>query len=336
MHKITKGSQTYLLLYTYALIALPFFVFHEWHLPAHYIAALAVFALITGLLLTYGTLYAIQEYWNNPYHPLIEIIVGVIFLFSLWLSEVFHFRAGKVFFFFIAVFLLLIRTLKIDFYAKLCLAAILIMANGLLSFRALQGMEILSSYILFKNKFDFEELDLNSWKQNGDSYWNENLKIGFKLTEEFSFYQPKDLSLEQKTGAGQIAGLIASSDIDPNQYPFIRMFYFPSYIPFDKSLAAKEVGEYLKIQVSRQEIEDVQEISPEEKALPNIGSGYWTFYDSLRPRYAKTGFVLLETPTGDKILMHITENLEKGKTHEPGIESVLSSFRFGDFTEGNE
>jgi len=326
----TKGSTLTNLLVAYVVIALPFFVYHEWHLPWHYITLLSLAALICGSVLLLGTLYAIREYWKNPYHPLIEIIAAAVFIFSLWLSEVFHFRAGKVFFFILSFVIILIRVLRMDFYVKVSLATILLVGNGLLSFRALQTVEILFSYVLFKNKFKFEEVDLNSWakSETENSYWNDELKLGFKIPEDFYFFKPEDLNLEQKTGAGQIAGLIASSDTDANRYPFIRMFYFPSYVPFEIDQAAFEVSSYLNMQISKQEIEDLQEISSSETLLPNLGSKFWTFYDSLRPRYAKSGFILIENPNHDKILLHITENLEKGQAHEPGIESVLKSVRF--------
>jgi hypothetical protein len=334
--KITNHSTTILVVLAYVITSMPFFIYHEWHLPWHYILFLTLFAVLFGGILIYGTLYLIKTYWTNPYHPLIEIGVVVIFIFALWNSDVFLFRAGKVFFFMFMFVLLLVRALKVDFFLKILIASLLIIGNGLLSFRGLQAVEIASSYILFKNKYKFEEVDLNKWEKTESGYWNDEIKIGFSLNEEFIFYLPKDLELENKTGAGQIAGLIGSSDTDPNRYPFIRMFYFPSYVPFELEQASQEISELLKMQVSKQEIEDLQEIVSEEKTIPNLGSKFWTFYDSLRPRYAKTGFILIENLSNDKILLHITENLEKGQLHEPGIEAILKSFIFTNTLDGNE
>ncbi len=334
--KITKGSPTAVVILAYIFISLPFFVYHEWHLPWHYISFLSLFAVILSGLLIYGTLFLVKAYWQEPYHPLIEIAAVSIFIFSLWLSEIFMFRAGNVFFVLFLLLLALVRLLKVDFFVKILFASILILGNGLLSFRGLQGVEIVSSYFLFKNKYKFEEVDLNKWEKKENQYWNEEIKVGFNLTEEFIFYLPKDLELENKTGAGQIAGLIGSSDTDPNRYPFIRLFFFPSYVPFELDQAVQEVSLLLKMQVSKQEIEDLQEIVTQEKTIVNIGSKFWTFYDSLRPRYAKTGFILIETLNHDKILMHITENLEKGQDHEPGIETILKSFIFSNTLQSND
>ncbi|WP_210412766.1 hypothetical protein [Leptospira ognonensis] len=330
LFKITNHSTTLIVIFAYILISLPFFIYHEWHLPWHYITFLSLFAVLLGGILIYGTLFLIQRYWKEPYHPLMEIGALAIFVFALWSSDVFIFRAGRVFFFMFMFLLILVRLLKIDFFLKILFATVLLVGNGLLSFRGLQGVEIASSYLLFKNKYNFEEVDLNNWKKTENNYWNDEIKIGFSLAEEFIFYLPKDLELENKTGAGQIAGIIGSSDNDPNRYPFIRFFYFPSYVPFELNQATQEISLLLKMQVSKEEIEDLQEIATEEKAIPNLGSKFWTFYDSLRPRYAKTGFILIENLSHDKILMHITENLEKGQDHEPGIESILKSFIFSD------
>ncbi len=233
------------------------------------------------------------------------------------------------------IVLVLVRLLRIDFFIKILIASLLLIGNSLLSFRGLQAVEIMSSYLLFKNKYNFEEADLNNWVKNENSYWNDEIKIGFTLNEEFVFYFPKDLELENKTGAGQIAGLIGSSDNDPNRYPFIRLFYFPAYVPFELEEATQEISLLLKMQVSKQEIEDLQEIVTEEKSLPNLGNKFWTFYDSLRPRYAKTGFILIQNLSHDKILLHITENLEKGQSHEAGIEKILQSFVFSNGLNGD-
>jgi len=335
LFKITNHSRTALVILAYACISLPFFIFHEWHLPWNYILFLSIFALVLGGMLIYGTLFLIKSYWLNPYHPLIELIVFIIFILALWTSEIFEFRAGKVFCFILITIFTLVRLVKAEFFLKILIASFLLVGNGLLSFKALQSVEIVSSYFLFKNKYKFEEVNLNEWVKNDNSYWNEEIKLGFTLNEEFVFYYPRDLKLENQTGAGQIAGLIGSSDNDPNRYPFIRMFYFPSYVPFELAQASEEISLYLKMQVSKEEIEDLQEIVSEEKTIQNIGSKFWTFFDLLRPRYAKTGFILIENLAHDKILLHITENLEKDQPHEPGLDFILKSFTFSNRPEGN-
>ncbi|GBF51386.1 hypothetical protein LPTSP4_29220 [Leptospira ryugenii] len=328
--KLTKNSRTVQLVIIFHFISIPFFIYHEWHLPIHYILSLVTLASLCSTILIYLTLYLIGIYVKNPFHPGFELLAGIIFIFSLWLSDVFQFRAGKVFFFICISFTLILRFLQMEAIVRILFVSFLLIGTSLVSFKALQSVEIVSSYLLFKNKFKFEEVDVNNWVVQDRNYWNEEIHLGFTLPEEFIFFKASDLSLENQTGVGQIAGIIGSSEQDPNRYPFIRMFYFPAYVPFEIEEANRDISEFLRIQVSKAEIEDLQEIVLEDKTILNLGSKYWTFFDLLRPRYAKTGFLLLENNRHDKILLHITENLEKDQVHEEGILSILKSLRFSD------
>ncbi|MBM9590509.1 hypothetical protein JWG41_08660 [Leptospira sp. 201903075] len=324
------------LLTLYALIAIPFFIYHESHLPWHYISALCFVSLCVGLCITYASLYVINRYWAETFHPLIELGVAVIFIFALWLTEILVFEAGTVFLFLFIAITFLIRVLHLEAYARLLLAACLIASNALISFKALQGAEVLSAYLLFKNKYQIEEKDLNGWTvTENNQYWNDELQFGFTLPEGFYFFKPENLTMENKTGAGQIAGLLAFSDHDAERYPFVRIFYFPDYLGFQENQAISEFSEFLKIQVSKGDIEDIQEIQQKELEPFIVTSKFWTFYDLLRPRYAKTGFILVETSNHDKLLLHITENLEKGEIHEQGIREFLASIRFGNRLQSN-
>ncbi|MCW7491499.1 hypothetical protein ND861_02405 [Leptospira sp. 2 VSF19] len=324
------------LLILYSIIAIPFFIYHESHLPWHYIFALCIVSLVVGLFITYVSLYIIQRYWVETFHPFIELGVVLVFIFALWLAEVLVFEAGTVFLFLLVAIAFLIRVLHLAEYARLLLAACLIASNALIAFKALQGAEVLSAYLLFKNKYQIEEKDLNHWEiTDNNQYWNEELQFGFTLPEGFYFFKPEDLTMENKTGAGQIAGLLAFSDHDAERYPFVRIFYFPDYLGFQENQAVAEFSEFLKIQVSKGDIEDIQEIQQKELEPFILTSKFWTFYDLLRPRYAKTGFILVDTPNHDKLLLHITENLEKGEIHEQGIREFLSSIRFGNRLQSN-
>jgi hypothetical protein len=104
---------------------------------------------------------------------------------------------------------------------------------------------------------------------------------------------------------------------------------------FKESDAQLEFSEYLKLQVNKDLMEDLQEIDQKENLESILNSKFYTFYDPLRPRYATTGFILLETPHHDKILLHITENLERGEIHETSIREILGSIFFRNSTEGN-
>ncbi|EOQ88980.1 hypothetical protein LEP1GSC202_1064 [Leptospira yanagawae serovar Saopaulo str. Sao Paulo = ATCC 700523] len=322
-------STTRNLLLLYTILVVPFFVYHESHLPWHYIFVLCFISLVVGLLITYVSLYLIQLYWKETFHPFIEIGVLILFIFALWLTEILVFEAGTVFLFLFITLAFFIRILQLTEYARLLLAFCLVASNALISFKALQGAEIYSAYLLFKNKYHIEEKDLNKWEiTNNNDYWNEELQIGFTLPEGMFFYKPEDLTLENKTGVGQIAGLLSFSDHDAERYPFVRIFYFPDYVGFQKEQAIQEFSEFLKIQVSKGDIEDLQEIQQKEIQDFILVSKFWTFYDLMRPRYSKTGFMIFENANHDKLLLHITENLEKGEIHEQVIREFLSSIRF--------
>ncbi|WP_167881436.1 hypothetical protein [Leptospira biflexa] len=327
--KFFSPSTTRNLLLLYTLLVVPFFIYHESHLPWHYIFVLCFVSLFVGIIITYASLYLIQLYWKETFHPLIEIGVLVLFIFALWLAEVLIFEAGIVFLVIFITITFFIRILQITEYARLILAFCLVVSNALISFKSLQGAEIFSAYLLFKNKYQIEEKDLNKWTlTNNNQYWNEELQFGFTLPEGMFFYKPEDLTLENKTGVGQIAGLLSFSDHDAERYPFVRIFYFPDYVGFEKNQAIQEFSEFLQIQVSKGDIEDLQEIQQTEVEDFILVSKFWTFYDLMRPRYSKTGFMILENSNHDKLLLHITENLEKGEIHEQVIREFLASIRF--------
>jgi len=313
----------------YTVLSFPFFCYHEAHLPIHYVLGLAFFAWLAGVVLFFLSLAVLQNYWLTIFHPGWEILSWSVFLFSLWLAEVLQFRAGKVFLVLLLSIFLFIRVARIDILAKLLLAGLWIASNGLLSFQTMQGFEVLASYNFYESKYPFQRDSLGNWEsEDKKGFWNEKLSLGFDLPDEMYFFTPEDLGLKEKTGIGQIVGILSSSESDPNRYPSVRLFYLPSYIHFSSKEADQEVFGFLKIQEQKKEIEDLQEIKTEEPVPDNVGSRFWTFYDTMRPRYAKTGYILIETRSHDSLLFHITENLEKGRNHEEPIEVFLKSIRF--------
>ncbi|NUM42443.1 MAG: hypothetical protein HUU45_12520 [Leptospiraceae bacterium] len=59
----------------------------------------------------------------------------------------------------------------------------------------------------------------------------------------------------------------------------------------------------------------------------NWNGYFWAYFDPLRPRYAKTGFYFAPLPSGDALLLHLTENVTKD-FHEPKILEILESIQF--------
>lgn len=264
------------------------------------------------------------------FHPIYEFLVIAIFLIALSISGFMENSAGVVFLLIFGFLSFILRFAKVRLYYNITILAMLLLSNGLLSFVALQKMEIFTAYNLFRSRFQFTEVDLSGWKWKEDSRELSNLSIPIRLQvpDEMYFHNPKDLDLKESTGSGQIAGILSSSDHDPNSYPFVRIFFFPAYIPINESEIKEEVLKFIEFQGKQGEMEEVNEIQPNRDIrfygrIPT--NAFWTFFDIIRPRYAKTGFYFLPAPSGSKVLLHITENLEKGEYHEKKIQKILQS-----------
>jgi hypothetical protein len=320
-------------LLAYLLFVLPALIWHEKHLPIFYILILSVLTLTLGFILFLASVKIFENILKQGFHPIYEFLVYSILFFALALSGFLDDRAGVVFIFIFIAIVALFRFIKLKLHYGLSILAMLLLSNALLTFVALQKMEIFTAYYLFKNQLQFTEVDLSGWDFKDETRILSNLSIPIelKIPEEMFFHNPQDLGLKDKTGIGQIAGIISSSDHDPNSYPFARIFFFPAYVELDEKLVRDEVWKYIQLLVNQGEIEEVNEIQPNLdfkifKSTPF--NNFWTFYDIIRPRYAKTGFYYFQLPNGNKLLIHITENLEKGQYHEIKIQSLLNSIQF--------
>ncbi|WCL49395.1 hypothetical protein [Leptospira sp. GIMC2001] len=308
-------------------------VWHEQHLPTSYILILATLTLIIGSLVFLASIIIYTKLLNIGFHPVYEFCILVVFYFALQMSGFLENRAGVVF---VLIFLgaaTLFRIIRTKLHYLLAMLAMILMANGLLSFVFLQKIELYTAYHLFRSAVQFTEADLSGWKWEEETRTlsNRSIPISMILPDTMFFHNPEDLGLKDKTGTGQIAGIISASDHDPNAYPFIRIFYFPAFIPVENELIRVEVEKYIQFQEKQGEIEDVNEIQPDRGTVfPNASgtNAFWTFYDIIRPRYAKTGYYFLRLEKGPSILLHLTENLEKGDFHEPSMDSLLESIRF--------
>lgn len=320
------------LLVAYAIIALPILVWHERHLPIPIILMLTLSALAFGMGLLLLSNRVFSKFLEHGFHPIYEAVILGGFALSLGLSGFLENSGGRVFLMFFAFLTLILRLTKVKLYYGINLLAMLLLTNGLLSFLVLQKMEVFTAYHLFRSRFQFTEVDLSDWKMDPETriLTNRSIPLELKLPEDMHFHNPQDLSIKDKTGAGQIAGIISYSERDPNSYPFIRIFFFPVYVPVEKEAIKEEVIKYIQYQEKQGEIEEVNEIQPNRdfrfhNRIPS--NAFWTFYDIFRPRYSKTGFYYFESKTGSKVLFHLTENLVKGNYHEPSIRMILDSLR---------
>lgn len=318
------------LLAAYVLLTMPALIWHERHLPFFTIFILSVGALAVGSLLFLLSTKLYSKILEHGFHPFYEAIAIALFLLGLGMSGFLDNRGGRVFLSILALLAFILRFARVRMYYSLILLGMILLANGLVSFVALQKMEVFAAYHLFRSRFQFTEVDLSDWRLADDTriLTNRSIPIRLRLPDDMYFHNPKDLDLKDKTGAGQIAGILSYSDRDPTVYPSIRIFFFPVYVPVDDSALKEEVIKYIQFLEKRGEVEEVNEIQPNrdfrfENRIPR--NAFWTFFDIIRPRYAKMGYYFLETKTGSRVLLHITENLEKGKYHETLVQSILDS-----------
>lgn len=341
LKKLQELSFTRKLFIVYSVFALYFLFYHESHLPLFWMISLALIGYLASTLLFWGIVFSYRKLESAVEVPAIFAEVGIsrpptalvpwieagLFLLSVlvcYLTEFFDNRSGILFFTIYCLCVFSVRFLENKIYYKAGFLGVLVLASGLGSFKALQFTEAWVAYLHFKPSFQEQNLTRWNFDESTRILSNPDLRLSLKLPEDFYFHNPKDLTWEDKTGTGQIAGVISTSDKDPNRYPYIRIFHTPQpYLEIDPLIA--EFKKYLDLLVSRGDIEELNELEHED--FNNRYSGkFWTFYDVLHPRYAKTGiFVLSETNQGDSLLFHVTESLIKNRRHEESVETILSS-----------
>ncbi|WP_207761463.1 hypothetical protein [Leptospira perolatii] len=336
-------SLTKKLFVVYSIFAVYFLLYHESHLPILWMVGLAFIGYIVSAFLFWGIAFAYQSLESKKQLPDILVQVGlakptnvlvpwietIYFFLSIFICYVSGFFANRSGILFVSVYsgvVLLLRLLNDKLYYKIGFLGILVLASGLGSFKSLQATEGWVAYMMLKP--DFKEADLTNWKfdESERLLYNNDIHLSFKLPEDFYFHNPKDLSFEDKTGTGQIAGIISSSETDPNRYPYIKIFYYPeTFTRFEEYVAGFK--KYIEIKEKRGDIEEVNELTPENFGDKFIGQ-CWTYYDVLRPRYAKTGiFVYDDKNQSDTLLIQIAESLIKGRKHEESTEFILNNVR---------
>ncbi|TGK03072.1 hypothetical protein EHQ53_06350 [Leptospira langatensis] len=343
LRRLQELSLTQKLFLVYSVFAIYFLLYHEAHLPLFWMIGLALVGYIASGFLFWGIVVAFRKLETKVELPAIFAEVGIarpttkfvpwieasFFLIPVlicFLTGFFENRSGILFLAVYAVLVLLIRLIENKVYYKIGLLGFLILAAGLSSFKALQLTEVWVAYIQFKPTF--EEKDLTNWgfDESTRSLSNPDLKLSVHLPEDFYFHNPKDLGLESKTGVGQIAGIISTSETDWSRYPSIRIFYYPQRFEDDTQLV-NDFKKFLDSLLERGDIQEVNELERESFEDRYYGK-FWTFYDVLRPRYAKTGiFILSKHKEPYTLVFLISESLIKGRRHEESVEKILSSVK---------
>ncbi|TGK27972.1 hypothetical protein EHQ12_14040 [Leptospira gomenensis] len=331
----------------YSIVGICFLYIHENHLPFLFILMLVAGAFAVATLLFFLISYAFgklqkekirKKYQIGPdsaeaydtktivLNPIVEIGIFLICIGLLFFTDFYSNRSGI---FFVSVYCgvgIALRFLESDVFYRISLLGLMVLTAGLFSFKVLQHAEILTAYILFKP--NWEQKELTDWTYDSQTRILSNADLHARLTlpEDYYFHNPKNLSLKDQTGTGQIAGIVSSSETDPNRYPSVRIFYFPEpFLELDK--IKPEFQKFLDLAINQGDMTEVHELGEEnfEKKMDGV---FWTYYDNLRPRYAKTGFFIVSgEKLPDSFLLHVSENLVKGRSHEEVVEKILQSFK---------
>ncbi len=328
LKRIHRFSRVKKISIVYLFTAFIFIFYHESHLPLFVIILLALSTLFFSLLLLLTGYYFFKFLFGERNNPFFEILFLAILIAVFYKLGFMDFEGGLFFLLITIVIAYFFKFTGSALYFKISLIGISILCVGLLTFKYLQANEKVLFYYFNKSKYGELEKDFTNWTYDKDTriLANSEIPLNCKLPEEFIFYNPKDLDLKDKTGAGQIAGILSTGATDPNLYPYIRIFFLPRNINMDKEQVRLEFSKLLEIGVNRGEFEEVKELGA--KSHPKKWEGhFWIYFDPIRPRHAKTGFYFVTLPSGDKLVLHLTENVTK-EFHEPKIREILESINY--------
>lgn len=311
----------------YTLLAVPFLYNHESHLPLMVVLILITTTLIVSILTFFVSIITLKYMFRHDFVFWQEVlylvaIMGIVYAFGFLDNQ-----AGIIFLFFVLLFLLFYRMIRGVVYYRIILVGMALFVNGLLTFKYLQFSEVYLFNRTFEEKYVTNKIDLTQWiyDESTRTLKNQAIPITLKLPKDYFFHNPKDLQMKEKTGTGQIAGILSSAETDPNRYPFVRLFYVPLYIKVDVNTIHDEYTTILDFEKHQGNIEEIKNLGEHIHNEKKWSGNFWTFYDILRPRYSKTGFYIYTLKDGSFLILDITENLVDQQFHETGIEEILNS-----------
>lgn len=318
------------LLVFYFLFSLPFWYYHERHLPIFFSIPLVSLAGLLSLLTLFLSFFILSLFFKKPFTFWLEIpYIGGILLFFHALG-ILENRGGLVFLFLVFLVFLLFRITKSKIYYQIILVGIAILANGLLSFQFLQKSEEILFQWVFHEKYREPVEEFWTWEYDeSKKIWkNPSLPLSFQPGEEFVFHNPKDLKSKDMTGSGGIMGIINPSSKDPGIYPYLRFFLITGYNRADFSEIKEEFQKILEHEERKGEMESITSLGDIEEPKHKFPGHFWRFYDRLRPRYGKAGFYLVRMGEGKVLIIDIREIYSEDSPHSEEIQKVLDSLNF--------
>lgn len=313
----------------YTLLAIPFLYYHESHLPILVIFILIVTTLVVSLLtfvLSMLTLkYMFRKdfvFWQEVLY--LAVVIGTVYAFGFLDNQ-----AGVIFLVFVLLFFLFYRMIQGVVYYRIILVGMALFVNGLLTFKYLQFSEIYLFNRSFQDKYDSSERDFTQWEydEKTRTLKNEQVPITLSLPKDYFFHNPKDLTMKEKTGSGQIVGILSTGETNPNRYPLLRLFYVPELIRVDIATIKEEYNSILEFEKHQGNMEEIKNLGEHQHSDKKWQGNFWTFYDILRPRYSKTGFYIYPLKDGSYLIIDITENLVENQFHENEIEEIIKSIK---------
>ncbi len=248
----------------------------------------------------------------------------------LYSLEILENRGGRVFLFFLFLLFLLFRQMQTKVYYRSLLFGLAILLNGLLTFQSIALGEEYLFHSLFKEKYESDSKELTEWifQESSRHLTNKTIPLEIEIPTGLFFHSPESLSLKNKTGSGQIVGILSSSEKDPNIYPYIRIFVISGYRAINKATVQEEYEQVLEFESKKGEMENIEFLqthTPDNH--PRWEGSFWKYFDRLRPRYTKSGFYLINMGNGIHLVLDIRENINENNFHEDIIQTTLDSFK---------
>lgn len=326
-HWIQKLGNTQKISLIYLLNCFLFIYLHESHLTAGVFALLSISTLLFSVICLILTIFILSFLFEKK-NLFWDLLVLLLLLASLFGLNFLNIRGNLLFIGITAIFALFFLFSRQWLYYRILQIGLAILVNALVSFQFLQTGEVLLFQKLVQNKLIANQQDYLQWSFDKVNRLLSNSKIPLylKLPTGLFFHNPKNLTQKDKTGMGQLVGVISTGDErDPNIYPYIRLFILSSHLSARQQLLHSEFGKYLTFLKSRGEISEINYLGTANHAKKKWSGEFWTFYDKLRPRYAKIGYYTMKLDSKKILLIEIMDNLTKNHPHTKRIETVLES-----------
>ena len=252
-------------------------------------------------------LYFIFEYVLKFYYNIyFEFLFTSIVFISFYLFEF------NLFLIFLIIVYLFFRIKRLYFYSKIVLFSFFTYIYIFFTFQLINISEVyLSNYFLSNSKNQF-------YVKNNKIIRSKNYLTEFRIPKNLYFHPLYKLKkIDHNFKIGSLKFILSSSEVDTTFYPLIKVFKVDKSSSFNTRKIEDFFLLYLDSLKENDLIDELQKIKSKNSKIQ-----FWTFYDKIRPRYSKIGFVLYENK-GELYFIQIIENLKLNQEHETVIKEFL-------------